>query len=503
MLQTLIVVCTDKESYNELKQNTTLHCVYYQCDIPKTLESIKTPNFKIISITKLDILKSVLMYAQINNIDRVVYIESDIWFYRNFIPELVEFVDSTKHCADIVLLDGEDYNVHSHAPSYIFNTTLSAERYCTVFNTGIMVLACNDNIIKLVDYKQTTVCMNDISIQTFLNNNINSNSINAVCLPREFALNSSFITDHNVESINENKTAWLLHYNNILNSKKIILMQKHAHWLVDSSDTVAVSYNRSGREHLYVKCNEGFVNQLRMLLAGTYLVQTNCIAGYTQEWTLTNQNNVDYNQFFEPLPGASIKRLKDIDPSRIITAASFTSLIRRYAPKNTDCAIALKQSLKFLKTKPIITDLIDMYCKQFRIFECMGVHARRTCKTAMLLEEPNRSMPLNNDELLVQCRACTYVYIATDNKETQQKFSKALGERTQYAQEITQGNEKLTCTTYSPELIRRYTDSIHTIIDLYMLKQCKTFLGSHESSFSLLVYYWRNNNDDYLLHGTI
>lgn len=503
MLQTLIVICTDKESYNDLKQNTVLQCVYYPCDVPKTLESIKTPNFKLINLNKLDILRYILLYAQANNIERVVYIEADIWVYRNFIPELIDFVNNTKQCVDVLLLDGEDYSVYNTPPVYTFGKTLSASRHCTTFNTGIMVLACNDTNIKLVDYKQSDINIENISVQNFINNNINRLAINAACLPRDLAHNSSIITEHNTDSLTDNKTSWLLHYNNIINSKKHFIMKNHNHWLIDSQDGTHITYNRNGRPHLYAKCTEGFVNQLRMLLAGTYLVQTNCIASYTQEWTITNQNNVDYNQFFEPLPGVAIKKLKDVSADQIITASSFTKLIQRYAPKNTNCTVALKQSLKYLKTKPIINDLINLYSNKFNITDRHGVHARRTCKIAMLLEEPNRSMPLSNDEIFAQIRTAEAVYLATDNKETQQKFIRALGNQLCYSQDITQGNEKLTCTTYSPDIVRRYTDSIHTIIDLYMLKNCKIFLGSHESSFSLLVYYWRNNENDYLLHGVL
>jgi hypothetical protein len=62
----------------------------------------------------------------------------------------------------------------------------------------------------------------------------------------------------------------------------------------------------TNKQDVFVKCKSGFCNQLRLMLAGSFLVTNGFINSYTQEWLLSNENNVDYLGYFNSLPGVTL-----------------------------------------------------------------------------------------------------------------------------------------------------------------------------------------------------
>jgi hypothetical protein len=248
---------------------------------------------------------------------------------------------------------------------------------------------------------------------------------------------------------------------------------------------------------IYVRCTEGFGNQLRIMLAGSYLVQHGYISRYTQEWVLNNENNVNFLEYFEPLPGVTIAFC---DGNRtLIKASTFQGLIKEYAP-SVNWKEALQWSLQHLQPLPHIQEEVDRFVCKHDIKNCIGIHARRTCKLQLLAEEinNNRSNPISNEKILELASPYSKIFLATDNKQTQCYFKKQFNSKLIVADNITNGNE-----ISQSSKIERFTSKKHTILDFLILKHCNYFVGSSESSFSSLIFYWRNNKKDFYLFGKI
>jgi len=257
--------------------------------------------------------------------------------------------------------------------------------------------------------------------------------------------------------------------------------------------------------NVVVRCSEGVGNQLRLFLAGTYLVKNGFINSFTQEWVLNNHNNVNFCDFFVVPIGVEVTNTyHQIPKCETITESTFRQMIQQYAP-HIPWKVAILESFKYLHVKPCINDYIETFVANNNINNSVGIHARRTCKTAFLNNgsNTNRVLPITNKLITEICNNHSNIFLATDNRETQEYFKNNINSHVVVAANIPSGHEKHCYDIYSNEQVHRYTTDTHTIFDFLILKQCKMFVGSNESSFSLLVYYWRNNTLDYYIHGKL
>jgi len=253
-------------------------------------------------------------------------------------------------------------------------------------------------------------------------------------------------------------------------------------------------------QHLYVRCSEGFGNQLRMLLAGVYLKNNGYILSYTQEWVLSNHNNVNFLDYFE-IP-KNINIVGNIHTSNILRECTFRKMIQQYS--DVCWKQALVEAFKYLIVKPHIQIYVDHFVHKYNINNIIGVHARRTCKPALLSNQDNtnRVLPISNKDLLKMVAGHSSLFLATDNKETQQLFIQNTNTNIIVVESIVTGIEVLQ-SPYNSKSVVRHTTDLHTVLDFLILKYCNTFIGSNESAFSLLVYYWRNNKQDTYVHGKL
>lgn len=255
---------------------------------------------------------------------------------------------------------------------------------------------------------------------------------------------------------------------------------------------------------LNIKCNDGYCNQLRILLAGVFLLQNQYIKECNINWTITNHNNINFLDYYEQPAYLKFKQLSKHQIN--LHEATFIDTISKYTNDTTNWSLKLIKAFKTLKLKPNVKRQINKYLKSINIDRVVGIHARRTCKISAN-EMFNRSRYLlSNQEfinLLQNYRHRYYnVYIATDNSETQFFFKNALKERYISYKDIEKSIESH-CTPYDREKVVRFTDPLHTIIDFYTLLNCKHFIGTESSSFSSLIYYLRNNPNDFKIVGGV
>jgi hypothetical protein len=506
LLDYFLIICTDKESYVEL-QKIHANCFYYdKKKVSKGFEEWKTTSYKDIVFNKLVITQAVLEFAQKVNCKHVIYTDTDMWWCKDFTVDLHKYIESVDHCVDILMQDGEDYFETNNEPEYkLENTHLIVNRACYRFCTGFMVLKPTKEVIDLFDFKKNKKVNyeNYVGNQPFLNEALKHVNLNVITIPRNLLLNGSGLAhDTYFHVVHTDVEPWCIHYNYLIGAHKIDTMIQHDHWLLDHVNNKTFNVIKTNKPVVYVKCPDGFANQLRLMLAGCYLMHENIISDFIFESVINNHNNVDFLHYFEPLPFVTYEKIINIEKSKIIDTASFTGLLQRFA-RGVEWQTALTSVFKFLKPKKEIKQKVKQFILDNNINNACGVHARRTCKVAILKQSLERHSLLKNHELLTLCQDFDKVFLATDNKETQEWFSSRLPSQICTYKGIYNGKELFTEDVYNRASVERFTDAEHTVMDFLILKNCKTFVGTNESAFSLLIHHWRQNPEDFLIFGKL
>jgi Nucleotide-diphospho-sugar transferase len=505
MFKKMVVVCTDEASFKLLEKNTYLHCAYYPSTLTKDLTEWKTEEYKKLVFNKLDITREVVKTALKKRVEHVLYIDTDIWLYKDFTKDLLK-ITKIASTADYIMQDGENYTEKKNPPKFVNTEGIVPGRNCTRLCTGFMIIKPSERTIQSLDYKKTKEVdwKNFVGNQPYLNEVIEKKKLKAIAIDRNLTPNGSIFLD-GVDF--EPKNPWLIHYTYMLGSDKVKKMKADGHWCSPSSKTRVGTEGTGGtnifvpeaKPDVFVRCPDGFGNQLRLAMAGSFLVQANHIRSYTQEWVVNNHNNINYTDFFAPLPKVNLTKIKEPEKKNIIETVSFQTLIERYA-KNCNWGTAFQIVSRYLLPNEDVLKIATAYAEKNNLRNALGLHVRRTCKDALLKIQPHRSLPLTNEELLPLCQHYPKVFLATDNAETQKWFSERLGDKLAVISKIRSGVEK-TKGEYDPKKVVRHTDGLHTVLDFLALKSCGVFHGSNESSFSLLLYHWRNCPYDFHVFG--
>ena len=267
---------------------------------------------------------------------------------------------------------------------------------------------------------------------------------------------------------------------------------------------VAQSTNRA---NITVRCPDGFGNQLRLALAGSFLVMKGFIKSYTQDWVINNHNNVNFLDYFLPLPQITFGPIPSNTPDNdIISTTTFEMMVRTFSNNQWQWKEAFDFIKQYLIPKENIWNEAISFIEKNNIRESTGLHVRRTCKTSFLnqpdVPERRRQHILTNEQVLELCKADKKIYLATDNKETQDWFKTRLGNKCITYGDIETGHQ-LEMQPYDRAQVERHTTPLHCIMDFLIVQQCRKFIGSCESSFSNLIKNIRNNKKDLVLTGKV
>lgn len=257
-------------------------------------------------------------------------------------------------------------------------------------------------------------------------------------------------------------------------------------------------------QHLNIKCSDGFCNQFRMLLAGEFLMQQNLIQSCNMDWSLTNHNNVNFLNYYEPPSFVVLRNLLQHEVN--YTDGCFSGMTGRYIEQNgKKWPLNLINIFKTLKLKNHISEIVDSYCKKINSKNLLGLHIRRTCKIGVnkLFPERQNRLLTNKEYLNIANDYNLNVFVATDNQETQSFFKKNLGKRCYVYKDLLEGVEDYCSEQYTRERVKRFSGPLHTIIDFYTLLNCKRFIGTESSSFSALIYHLRNKPNDFKIVGCV
>jgi hypothetical protein len=253
---------------------------------------------------------------------------------------------------------------------------------------------------------------------------------------------------------------------------------------------------------LTIKCPDGFGNQLRLLIAANFLVKEQVFDKAIQECVVNNHNIVNFIDFFEPLDNVIFENLDD--KQVMLNSNSYTILTKNLCEKKGYSIYeSFRQSFNALKLKEPFKNIISKYINQYNIKNCIGVHLRTGCKTALLSTNSRRHQPISHEIIIDILKNTTEpIYLATDNAETQDKFINTFKDRILFFEKINDGKEKFD-GLYNRENVKRFTSPFSVIADFHILKECKYFIGSNESSFSLIIKTLRNNPYDYKIYGKL
>lgn len=249
-----------------------------------------------------------------------------------------------------------------------------------------------------------------------------------------------------------------------------------------------------------IRCADGFANQLRLTLAANLLVEKKMEKEAVQEWILNNHNVVDFLKFFYPLPNVRFSKLSDTEEN-LIKTHSFESMTRRTGASSI--IDLFNEAYSYLKLKSNHEEIIKNFIDEFDIKSRIGLHVRTGCKSALLLSEKGRSKPIPHGAIIKFLMTNDKkIFLATDNAETQDKFLNIFQERIVFFEKIHEGKEKFE-GSYDKKRVARFTGDMHTVADFYILQSCRHFIGSNESSFSIMINYIRNRELDYQIKGIL
>lgn len=268
--------------------------------------------------------------------------------------------------------------------------------------------------------------------------------------------------------VRENFSEYTLSFQQLLNSSKQYI-----------NNTKQLTNKRN----VFVKCRSGFCNQLRLMLAGSFLVTNGFIDSYNQEWILNEQNNVDFLSYFEPLPGVTLTQVEEgerVSFNNVIHTTGFTGMINLFTNQTVSPAAAILQISSKLVPKFKVREIVSKY----NLSNALGIHVRRTDKALLYSEETVTQL---DEQLVKDCEYYDRVYLATDNPQTQDLFKKRLGEKLLFHSDISK-------STLGGSI--RHTTADHTVGDFMLLQQCQKFVGTDMSSFSTLIKYIRNTSQD-------
>ena len=254
-----------------------------------------------------------------------------------------------------------------------------------------------------------------------------------------------------------------------------------------------------------IRSTNGFANQFRHSLFFNYALKNKILKNAIQYWTITNHNNVSFCKFFKKPCCLNIiennmmcHEIEKLDYEN----ETFSFLAKKYT--NEKSFEICKKSFKDFELKCEYEFKIQEFIRKNNIENSIGLHLRTTCKTALLRENKNaRFQPKDMQDTIKKIKETDKkVYLATDNKETQDKMVDLLGNKIIFYKKIESGEENFK-GKYDKSKVKRNTTDFHTIFEFDVLQSCSSFIGSNESTLSIMIKHIRDNATDDPILGSL
>ena len=226
---------------------------------------------------------------------------------------------------------------------------------------------------------------------------------------------------------------------------------------------------------IVIKPNGGLCNRLRFILSFIRkLIDENKFHKYKLIiiWKLNNYCTGYIDCFFQ-----NIKNVEFVSKYHQKPDLSSSDIVEKYININylEKIPLFLKTRFFYKIRKIIMKKLKNNY---------ISIHIRRTDLQKILENNENVKNKIVSDEEYIEFinkfKKEKYIYLATDNLETQKKFQKLYKDRLIVFKNISEKKD-----------IRK-TDIKHSIIDLFICGCSKKFKGSYYSSYTSFIYLLKN-----------
>jgi hypothetical protein len=236
--------------------------------------------------------------------------------------------------------------------------------------------------------------------------------------------------------------------------------------------------------NLFLTC--GLANRIRTLLGYLWLAEkTGEELGVF--WQIGDDCNGHFLDLFRPLERVtfieSSNETKIDFKGQLGFHAILESHLRSYG---LDSSIDQEQKRMYRKLEPLprIREKADLFCEKNRIPSCIGLHIRRADHEG--LAKSVRLFSADDDfiNFIRNKPECEGVFIATDNKETQDRFRALYGRRAIFYTNLVSSRQL------------RQSTLEEALIDILICARCRCFKGSGYSSYSDLIEIFRSLNSN-------
>lgn len=194
----LLIIAIDEQAHDTLAKHDIPSILYTISGTPNEFVQYNDIAFSNISFIKLALIREVLVKA-----DYVVYMDGDVWVYKDFEP----YLNAYKHF-DITFQCDEDIMGYCSKP-------------CKNLCTGFMMLKNTPDVLRLLDCSTPQYYIHD---QDYINKVIKDFNIVCGTFDRYYFPNGVYVADVNDAFL-------ILHYNYLVGSDKQMKMQQNYHWL--------------------------------------------------------------------------------------------------------------------------------------------------------------------------------------------------------------------------------------------------------------------------------
>ena len=222
---------------------------------------------------------------------------------------------------------------------------------------------------------------------------------------------------------------------------------------------------------------QGLSNKLRTLLGYLW------VAAQEKEelnvcWEIGDACNGHFLDIFEPIYGLNFINSENGAEMDFSGFSTFDEILYGYMRRdNVDTDIYEEHQRMYRKLRPLphIQEKANMFCEKNSISRCIGMHIRRTDHEVLAKAVESYSPDVEFIRFIQNNPDCAGVFIATDNKATQDLFASLYGNRVLFYNNIGE-SERL-----------RKTSLEEALIDILICSKCRSFQGSRYSSYSNLI----------------
>ena len=215
----------------------------------------------------------------------------------------------------------------------------------------------------------------------------------------------------------------------------------------------------------------GLSNKLRTLM-GYLWVAEQCQQELNIYWHIDHACNGHFLDIFQPIDGVNFVEFENESEVDFRGYSTFEQIL--YQHNYLDVNIYQEQKRMYTKLHPLphIQEKVSAFCETNSIPTSIGIHIRRTDHENLA----RTNQAFSTDDLFINFIQNNPdsggVFIATDNRETQNVFVSLYGARVLFYNHI------------ADSTALRKTSLEEALIDVLICSQCRSFLGSGYSSYT-------------------